>query len=202
MTDELDALLPPDPKPSEIFQMPEGQVGGASNMNFVYAGGVCIGHTSQFARVANVSSRSFLGRTVTSAPLTEGVIIRVLGEQFTFKTLIFVEFFGWVVYEYNPKPKVLLDAKFTVVHAIPMVKQNSALYTYDRVCLENHKEETDARTANDATRGDATRGDATRGDAAGDGPSDAATTESSRAATATTVGGTASGDPSAGPGTS
>lgn len=154
MTDEryvtLDALLPPDPEPGQIFQMPEGQVGGASTMNFIYVGGNCVGHTSQFARVANVSTRSYLGRTVTSAPLLKNVIIRVLGEQFTFASLIFVEYFGWSVYEYNPKPEVLLDAKFEVVHAIPMKKQNSDLYTYDRVCLKKHKEETDARTANDA----------------------------------------------------
>lgn len=152
MTDEryvtLDALLPPDPEPGEVFIMPEGQVGGASTMNFIYAGGVCIGHTSQYARVANVSACSFLGRTVTSRPLVRDLPIRILSEQFTFKSLVFVEFFGWLVHEYNPKPQVLLDAKFRVLHAIPMRKPDSDLYTYDRVCLEKYKEETDARTAN------------------------------------------------------
>jgi len=124
MTDEryvtLDALLPPDPEPGEVFQMPEGQVGGASTMNFIYVGGNCVGHTSQYARVANVSSHSFLGRTVTTIPLGEGLVVRLLGEQFTFASVVFVEYFGWVVKEYNPKPTVLLDAKFDVLHAIPM----------------------------------------------------------------------------------
>lgn len=146
----LDALLPAEPEPGEIFLMPDGQVGGASVMNFVYTGGVCVGHTSQYARVVNVSSYSYLGRTVTAAPLVEGMQIRILGEQFTFKSLIFVEYFGWMVYEYNPKPTVLLDAKFEVLHAIPMRKQNSDLYTYDRVCLKKYKEDNRAKTANDA----------------------------------------------------
>jgi hypothetical protein len=184
MTDEryvtLDALLPPDPEAGEVFTMPEGQVGGASTMNFIYTGGSCVGHTSQYARVANVSSHSYLGRTITSAPLTPGIIIRLLGEQFTFKSLVFVEYFGWVVHQYNPKPTVLLDAKFEVLHAVPMKKQNSNVYTYDRVCLKKHKEDTDARTAN--------------GNAARNRPPDAATNASSSPTTATTEHTAARGD--------
>jgi len=177
MTDEryvtLDALLPPDPDPGEIFEMPEGQVGGASTMNFIYAGGNCVGHTAQFARVANVSGCSFLGRTVTSHPLVRGMQVRVLSEQFTFKSLMFVEYFGWLVHTYNPKPQVLLDAKFKVLHAIPMRKPDSTLYTYDRVCLEKYKEETDARTAN--------------GNAAGTHTPDASTDAAADARAATTT---------------
>ena len=137
----LDALLPAEPANGQVFDMPEGQVGGASTMTFVYAGGRCIGHTSQFARVANVNTCAYLGRTITSDPLVEGMVVRLLGEQFTFKALVFTQFFGWGVHTYNPEPKVLLDGTFRVVHAVPMRKPNSSLYAYDRVCLEKHNTE-------------------------------------------------------------
>jgi hypothetical protein len=162
MTEEryvtLDALLPANPEPGEIFKMPEGQIGGASVMNFIYAGGQHIGHTAQYARVTNVSACSRLGRTVSSVPLMKGLNIRLLCEQFTFKSLIFVDYFGWTVYEYNPKPTVLLDELFTVTHASTMYKANSKLYVYDDICLEKYKEESDARKTNDAAR-DAARND-------------------------------------------
>lgn len=147
----LDALLPPNPEPGSVFQMPEDQIGGASVMNFIYAGGKHIGHTSQYARIANVSKCAYLGRTTSSLPLINGMNIRVLCEQFTFKSLTFVEYFGWVVHEYHQKPEVLLDEQFTITHAATMYKANSKLYVCDRVCLEKYKEKNDAARKPDAT---------------------------------------------------
>ena len=145
MTEEryvtLDAVLPADPKPNEVVEIPPEQVGGASTLTFVYVGGNCVGYSSQYARVTNVSAHSFLARTVTSIPLHEGTIIQVIGEQFTFKSLQFVEYFGWTVKDYNPKPEILLNETFKVLYAAPLHKNNSDLYVYDRVCMVKYQED-------------------------------------------------------------
>jgi len=143
----LDAILPTNPQPGEIVVLPEDQVGGASTINFIYMGDQHIGHTEQFARVSNVSDRSFLARTVTTEPFLKDLLIRLICEQYTFKSLIFVDYFGWSVHEYNPTPKILLDETFEIVYAVPLKKKNSELYTYDRVYLKKSKEKPNA-TAN------------------------------------------------------
>ena len=131
-------VLPNDPDPGEVYTAPEGQEVGASYVLTILLDGKHIGHTSQISRVPNVSKRSHLNRTITTSSLEKGDTIEVVFTRYAYKSVIFVEYFGWIGHEVG-STEIQMRQKFSVVEARPLL-EDATQYIYEKVCLKALKE--------------------------------------------------------------
>jgi hypothetical protein len=164
--------LPEDPLPGQLVQIPDSVDGGSAvHITILNDQGVLIGESQQLFKVENVSLKWQLGRTVTTVPLRPETCIRVHAERRKYKSLMFVEYFGWVGSQYRDDAEVLSDRTYYILHAAPYANSKNGPNIYELVCLQvNDEGETNARIAPGSSASDdgsTTEGpDAPRDDAA------------------------------------
>jgi hypothetical protein len=136
------SLVPDNPKNGEIFVMPEGQVLGASHVISLVKNGELVGDASQLAPVPNVAGKSLLSKVTARLSLQKGVRIRVLAQQFSYKSAIFIQFFGWMGRDLIDKTIVISDKEYRVDYALRVGPDSDKFFIYEKVCLTNVEEKT------------------------------------------------------------
>jgi hypothetical protein len=134
------SLVPDNPKPGQIFTMPEGQVLGASHIISLFRGGEIIGDAFQLAPIQNVTGKTLLTRVTTNYLLKKGIRVRVKVQQFSYKSAIFIQFFGWIGHDIIDKVDVITDKEYKVEHAMRVGPPSDKFFIYEKVCLTNVEE--------------------------------------------------------------
>lgn len=137
----LSTLLPDDPKPEQIVEMPKGQTVGGSNVINLYIKNELVGSATQLMPIQNVSGKYELIRASLKKEIRKGDRLKVVGRQYIFNSVIFIEYFGWIGYGIINKPQVLLDKTFKVLAAIPIGPKSDGFILYEKICLETAMEE-------------------------------------------------------------
>lgn len=138
----LQHILPENPQNGEVYAVPEGQIAGASILVCVYKGNTPVGVAAHLAAIPNVSNAAWLHRVVCSDPINTGDIVLVRGERMLFKSVIFIDGFGWLGYEVYDKIDVIHEKTYKVLHAFILPQQNAKQLIYERLCLNLQQEET------------------------------------------------------------
>lgn len=131
----VSSFVPENPKPGQIFTMPEGQVLGASHVISLMKEARLIGDALQLSPVINVTGKSILTRVTTSVPLRKGTRLRALAQQYSFKSAIFVQYFGWMGHEITDAVIVISDRMYRVEHALRVGPPSDNFFIYEKVCL-------------------------------------------------------------------
>lgn len=141
-------LLPENPEPKQVVEFPKGQYVGGSNVIAIYKNNKLIGATTQLTPIQNVSGKYALERTTTNIWLIENDTIQIVGKQYIFNSVIFIDGFGWCGHDCLPEPQTLMDKTYRVLYAKPVGQTAEDFYLYDRVCLEVLTEKKNATTTN------------------------------------------------------
>lgn len=136
----VSSLVPDNPKPGQIFTMPEGQVLGISHVISILRGGELVGDANQLTAVHNVTLKSVLTKVTTCIPLKKGVRIQVLAKQFSFKSAIFIQYFGWMGHDIIDSGDVIADKTYKVEYALRVGPESDKFFIYEKVCLTNVEE--------------------------------------------------------------
>lgn len=136
----IGSLVPDNPKPGQVVTMPEGQALGASNVISIVKENDLLGDATQLAPIPNVAGKSVLNRVTTRIPLRKGMRIRVLAQQFSFKSAIFIQYFGWLGHEIIDPPLTIHDNIYKIDHLFQVGPKSDKFFIYERVCL-THVEE-------------------------------------------------------------
>ncbi len=136
----ISSLVPDNPKPGQIITMPEGQVLGASHVISLMKETDLIGDAFQLAPVHNVSGKSILSRVTTRVPLRRGMRVRVLAQQFSFKSAIFIQYFGWMGHETIDTISVISDRMYKIDYALRVGPDSDKFFIYEKVCLTTVEE--------------------------------------------------------------
>lgn len=131
----LNALLPVEPEPDQVIEMPEGQSAGSAHAIFIYKGEDLIGSASSFAPVENVSKKGMLTRATTNTPVVKDDVLRVTYSQYEFTSVIFVDYFGWLGNDFYNAVTVY-NRYFKVVHVFPIGEKSPNCNLYERICLQ------------------------------------------------------------------
>jgi len=131
----MEATLPADPEPNQVYEVPAGQIAGASYVLHVYKNGVLVGGAEMLTRVQNVSGKSYLSRMWSKTKIKEGDRLEILFTRYLIKSVIFVEFFGWIGHEYYPETQIEDKFLFDVVAILSVGPSTESAYLYERVCL-------------------------------------------------------------------
>ncbi len=131
----LEALLPEDPENGTVVTLPEGQTVGGANVIQAVRGGKVLATISQMAPVRNSSGKYEATRAASCTVINPGDILRILGWQYTFKSLKFVESFGWMGHETDPTPLSLMDKHVRVLDTSLLGPDPSGIYLYEKLCL-------------------------------------------------------------------
>lgn len=138
----ISSLVPDNPKNGDVFVMPEGQVLGASHVISLMKNGELVGDASQLAPVPNVSGKSLLSKVTTILSLQRGVRIRILAQQFSYKSAIFIQYFGWLGQDIIDNIRVISDKEYRVEYALRVGPNSDKFFIYEKVCLTNVEEKT------------------------------------------------------------
>jgi hypothetical protein len=136
----ISSLVPDNPKSGQVFNMPEGQVLGASHVISLMKNGELIGDATQLAPIPNVTGKSVLSRVTTNFPLKKGIRIRVLAQQFSYKSAIFIQYFGWMGHDIIDSIGVITDKEYKVEYALRVGPTSDKFFIYEKVCLTNVEE--------------------------------------------------------------
>ncbi len=148
-TSLLQTILPEDPENGQTVEMPDGHTVGGANVISVHKGGKFCGTVSQVAPVYNSSGKYEATRLSSCVKLRIGDVVRVLGWQYNFISLKFVEGFGWQGYKTDNKPLSLMDKSMRVLEAFTLGEHAPGYYLYEKVCLTILREgETHAKNTN------------------------------------------------------
>jgi len=132
----LENLLPEDPEDGVIVEAPKGQTLGGSTVISVYMKNKPIGSIASLIPIVNVSRKYTANRLSSNIPIKKGDIIRITGRQYSFDTVIFVQYFGWIGYKASKEPVVASDKFYRVLAAIPVGPEEPDCLLYEKVCLE------------------------------------------------------------------
>jgi hypothetical protein len=135
----IDSLVPNNPKPGQIYTMPDGQVLGASHVISLMKESLLIGDSLQFTPIPNVTGKNVLTRTTTCIPLKKGMRVKILVQQFSFKSAIFIQYFGWMGHE-TIDPTIILDKLFRIEHVLRVGPNSDKFFIYEKVCLTTVEE--------------------------------------------------------------
>lgn len=136
----ISSLVPDNPKPGQVFTMPEGQVLGASHVISIMKANDLIGDALQFTPVPNVSGKGLLSRATTCVPLRKGMRVRILAQQFSFKSAIFIQYFGWMGHDVIDTISVLADKMYKIEYALRVGPPSEKFFIYEKVCLTTVEE--------------------------------------------------------------
>jgi len=131
----LDATLPTDPEANEVYCVPEGQVAGASYVLHIKKDGEDVGTAEQLERVVNVSGKATLSRTSSSQAIEKGTLIETAFKRYDYKSVIFVEYFGWIGYDCYEKVETMERNKWKVLAVLTVGPQSPGKYFYEKLCL-------------------------------------------------------------------
>ena len=139
----IETLLPDDPEDGYIFTLPEGQTVGGANVIYMYKGGKRIGTVQQLSAVNNVSGKHVLDRTITNTELKKGDVIQVIGVQYSFTRVRFVQYYGWIGdTDYSEKSGICIhDKHYKVMDVSGVGFQTEGHNVYEKVCLETIQKE-------------------------------------------------------------
>ena len=137
---DMTPYLPEDPLPGQVVEIPDGVDGGSATHITVYDGDLVIGETQQLSKVENVSRKWQLGRTTTVTPLLPEMIVRIRAVKQHYRSLIFVEYFGWSGHQYHKNETVLSDRVYTIEHTAQYYSIAEGPHIYELVCLHYNKE--------------------------------------------------------------
>ena len=145
-TNLLESMLPDDPEDRQVVEYPEGQVVGASIVISVYKQDKRIGAASSVYPIVNVTRKHTANRLSSNVPIAEKDVIRIVAQQFTFNSVIFIQYFGWIGYKVIGEPLITSDKFYRVITAIPVgPKDNAEFHLYEKVCLESLEVNSDAK---------------------------------------------------------
>lgn len=136
----INSLMPDNPKPGEEFSLPDKQVLGASILVSVYIVDDLIGDAVQLAAVPNVSGKALLSRVTTRIPLRRGMRIRVVSQQFSFDSIVFVQHFGWLGCHALPEATQHSSTRYRIEHVLRVGPDTDKFYIYEKVCLTQIEE--------------------------------------------------------------
>jgi hypothetical protein len=136
----ISSLVPDNPKPGQVFTMPEGQILGASHVISIMKVADLIGDALQFTPVPNVSGKSLLSRATTCTPLRKGMRVRILAQQFSFKSAIFIQYFGWMGHDVIDNIIVITDKMYKIEYALRVGPPSEKFFIYEKVCLTTVEE--------------------------------------------------------------
>ena len=111
----LQTLLPEDPENGHLVAMPAGQTVGGANVISVHKGGKFCGTVTQVAPIHNSSGKYEALRLSACVRIRVGDTLRILGQQYHYTSLKFVEGFGWQGHETNDAPLPLMDKPMRVL---------------------------------------------------------------------------------------
>jgi hypothetical protein len=131
----LEATLPEDPKDKETYTVPEGQIAGASYVLHLKKDGEEIGTAEQLDRVANVSGKATLSRTSSFQELKKGDTLETVFKRYDYKSVIFVDYFGWMGYECYKKVETMECNMWKVLAVLTVGPQSQGKYFYEKLCL-------------------------------------------------------------------
>jgi hypothetical protein len=137
----IGSLVPDNPKPGQVYTMPEGQVLGASHVISLMKENILIGDALQFSPIPNISGKSILSRTTTWVPLRKGMRIKILAQQFSFKSAIFVQYYGWMGHEVLDNTNILADRMYKIEYALRVGPPSDKFFIYEKVCLTTVEEQ-------------------------------------------------------------
>jgi hypothetical protein len=120
--------------------MPEGQVLGASHVISIMKVADLIGDALQFTPVPNVSGKSLLSRATTCTPLRKGMRVRILAQRFSFKSAIFIQYFGWMGHDVIDNIIVITDKMYKIEYALRVGPPSEKFFIYEKVCLTTVEE--------------------------------------------------------------
>jgi len=134
-------LLPENPKPGQVIEVPKGQI-SAGQMSLTFIAAIkLIGTTTQLMPIQNVSGKYEIARTTTNTKLSKNDVIRVVGRQYIFNSVIFVDYFGWLGYGHSDEPQILSDKTYKILHVMPIGPTTKDCYLYEKICLETIMED-------------------------------------------------------------
>lgn len=136
----IESLIPSDPKPGQVFTMPEGQVLGASHVISIMKNDNLLGDAMQLAPISNVTGKNQLSRVTTCTPLRKGMRIRVLAQQFSFKSAIFIQYFGWIGHDVIDTVTLISDKMYKIEYALRVGPPSENFFIYEKVCLTTVEE--------------------------------------------------------------
>ena len=129
--------LPDDPTDKQVVEFPEGQVVGGATVISVYLKDKLVGSLSSLYPIVNVTRKYSADRLASNTLIKEGDVLRIVGRQYSFNTVIFVQYFGWIGCKPAGEPQVTSDKLYRVIAAIPVGPDDSPdCYLYERVCLD------------------------------------------------------------------
>lgn len=139
----IETLLPDDPEDGYVFVLPEGQTVGGANIIYLYKGKDRIGTIHQLSAVNNVSGKHVADRTTSTIPLKKGDIVHVIGIQYPFTEVRFIQFFGWVGSgPYSEKDGIRLhDKHYRIIDVSPVGIQSPGHNVYEKICFETIQKE-------------------------------------------------------------
>jgi hypothetical protein len=120
--------------------MPAGQVLGASHVISLLKNTDVIGDAMQLAPVVNVTGKSVMSRVTSCVPLRKGMRIRVLAQQFSFKSAIFIQYFGWMGHDVIDNIVVITDKMYKIEYALRVGPPSEKFFVYEKVCLTTVEE--------------------------------------------------------------
>lgn len=129
--------LPDDPEDRQIVEFPEGHPVGAATVISIYKKNKLVGTTTTLSPIPNVSKKYATSRLSAVTPIREGDVLRIVGYQYAFNSVIFIQYFGWVGHQTTGEPTILSDKFYRVLAATPVGPEdkNSDFRLYEKVCL-------------------------------------------------------------------
>jgi hypothetical protein len=133
----IQALLPQDPDNGDVYTVPNGGTVGGSTVIYLYSHktGELLGTATQLMPIANVSKKYSLTRPSTKRKITKGDLIRVTAKIYPYKSLMFIDGFGWVGKDHDEEAHVLEDFVYQVDLIVSIGVQGSGYYLYEQLCL-------------------------------------------------------------------
>lgn len=134
----VEQLLPEDPEDRQVFELPEGQLVGGATVVSVYKHGKLVGSLSSLYPIVNVSRKYSGTRLSASTSIQEKDVVRIVGRQYSYNSVIFIQYFGWLGYKATGEPVVVSDKFYKVLAITPAgpEEEPSDFHLYEKVCLE------------------------------------------------------------------
>ena len=133
---QLRTQLPTAPEDGEVYVLPEGTNAGGASVVSIYHGADFIGTCQHLTPMTNVSGMFYLERASLKKVLKPRDVIRIKAESYTFSSIKFVNFFGWVGEEVSPQVFTAFDEFLKVRNVVPVGPQTDGFHVYERVFLE------------------------------------------------------------------
>jgi len=128
--------LPKNPKPFEIFTAPDNQYVGASTVLLLVRDSKTIGDMMSLFTQHNVANTLVGYRTRTTTPISQGDVLTIVTSMYRYRSLIYVEYFGWVGIDPDPEEKKKVLDRFDVrVEYANEIILTGQYYAYDQMCL-------------------------------------------------------------------